>query len=96
MAQSNDLSFCLTALEQDSTLIAVIELGLRSWLVAGLIPGASRQPLKKLDPDAQEVLRVLHRWRDEAVKAGRPIKRLVVAFEAGARRLLAGALASSS
>ena len=55
MAQSNDLSFCLTALEQDSTLIAVIELGLRSWLVAGLIPGASRQPLKKLDPDAQEV-----------------------------------------
>ena len=83
MAQSNDLSFCLTALEQDSTLIAVIELGLRSWLVAGLIPGASRQPLKKLDPDAQEVLRALDRWRDEAVKAGRPIKRLVVAFEAG-------------
>src|SRR6516165_7895492 len=77
MAQSNDLSFCLTALEQDSTLIAVIELGLRSWLVAGLIPGASRQPLKKLDP------RALDRWRDEAVKAGRPIKRLVVAFEAG-------------
>jgi len=83
MAQANDLSFCLAALEQDSTLIAVIELGLKSWLMAGLIPGASRQPLKKLDPDAQEVLRVLHRWRDEAVKLGRPIKRLTVAFEAG-------------
>jgi len=83
MAQANDLSFCLAALEQDSTLVAVIELGLKSWLMAGLIPGASRQPLKKLDPDAQEVLRVLHRWRDEAVKLGRPIKRLTVAFEAG-------------
>jgi transposase len=83
MAQANDLSFCLAALEQDSTLVAVIELGLKSWLMAGLIPGAWRQPLKKLDPDAQEVLRVLHRWRDEAVKLGRPIKRLTVAFEAG-------------
>lgn len=83
MAQANDLSFCLAALEQDSTLIAVIELGLNSWLMGGLIPGASRQPLKKLDPDAQEVLRVLHRWREEAVKAGRPIERVTVAFEAG-------------
>jgi len=28
-----------TALVQDSTLIAVIELSLSSWLVAGLVPG---------------------------------------------------------
>jgi transposase len=26
---------------QDNTLIAVIELGLSNWLVAGLIPGVS-------------------------------------------------------
>jgi transposase len=83
MAQVNDLSCSLTALEQDSTLIAVIELGLKRWMMAGLVPGARRQPLKTFDADAQEVLRILHRWRDEAIKAGRSIKRLAVAFEAG-------------
>jgi transposase len=83
MAQVNDLSCSLTALEQDSTLIAVIELGLKRWMMAGLFPGARRQPLKTFDADAQEVLRILHRWRDEAIKAGRSIKRLAVAFEAG-------------
>ena len=30
------------AFMQDNTLIAVIELGLSNWLVAGLIPGVSR------------------------------------------------------
>jgi len=35
------------AFTQDNTLIAVIELSLSSWLVAGLIPGVSREPLKK-------------------------------------------------
>jgi len=31
-------------------LIAVVELSHKSWLVAGLIPGVERQPLKKLEP----------------------------------------------
>jgi transposase len=39
MPKPNDLSKCLAALEQDSTVIAVIELGLKSWLVAGIVPG---------------------------------------------------------
>jgi len=30
---------CPTALEQDSTLIVVVELSLSNWLVAGMIPG---------------------------------------------------------
>src|SRR4030088_3196554 len=34
------------AFMQDNTLIAVIELSLSNWLVAGLIPGVSRDPLK--------------------------------------------------
>jgi hypothetical protein len=48
MRKSNDLSRCLAALEQDSTLIAVIEMGKSSWLVAGVVPGIERHPLKKL------------------------------------------------
>jgi transposase len=83
MSQVDDLSRSLTALDQDSTLIAVIEMSLKSWLVAGVVPGVSRAPLKKLEADEESVLRLLHRWRDEATKAGRRITRVVVAFEAG-------------
>jgi transposase len=79
----NDLSCSLAALEQDSTLIAVIDLGLKRWLMTGLVPGARRQPLKTFDAEAHEVLRLLHLWRDAAIKAGRAIKRIAVAFEAG-------------
>ncbi len=83
MPQPNDLSRSLFALEQDATLIAVIEMGQASWLVAGIVPGIERQPLKKLAADQEGLLQLLHRWRKEAVKAGRTIKRITVAFEAG-------------
>jgi transposase len=73
----------LTALELDSTLIAVIEMSQSSWLVAAIVPGVERQPLKKLEPDEAALLRLLQRWRDEATHAGRTITRLAVAFEAG-------------
>ena len=54
-----------------------------SWLVAGMLPGIERQPRKKLEPSAERLLGLLHRWRDEAVKAGRKITRIALAFEAG-------------
>jgi transposase len=73
----------LTALEQDSTIIAVIELSQSKWLVAGLVPGVEREPLKKLDAREEALLKLLQRWRHEADQAGREIKRVVVAYEAG-------------
>src|SRR6516225_6631358 len=83
MPQLNDLSKSLVALEQDATLIAVIEMGQSSWLVAGIVPGVERQPLKKLTTDQDALLQLLHRWRKEANEAGRVIKRITVAYEAG-------------
>ena len=83
MQKLNDLSRSLTALELDSTLIAVIEMSLSSWLVAGIVPGIERQPLKKLAVDESALLKLLNRWREEAEKAGRRIERIAVAFEAG-------------
>jgi transposase len=83
MPQPNDLSRSLAALDQDSTLIAVIEMSQASWLVGAIVPGIERHPLKKLAPDAEELLRLLYRWRDEATKAGRTVRRIAVAFEAG-------------
>src|SRR6185312_15756739 len=68
-------------LKQDSTLIAVIEMSLSSWLVAGIVPGVERQPLKKLAVDESALLKLLNRWRVEAEKAGRKIERITVAFE---------------
>src|SRR6187200_658570 len=83
MQKLNDLSRSLTAFEPDGTLIAVIEMSLSSWLVAGIVPGVERQPLKKLAVDESALLKLLHRWREEAEKAGRRIERIAVAFEAG-------------
>jgi len=81
--RKNDLSRSLVAFDQDSTLIAVIELSLSKWLVAGVVPGVERSPLKALGPDPEALLKLIHRWRDEAVKAGKVVRRMVVAYEAG-------------
>src|SRR5882762_2468259 len=71
MPQPNDLSRSLVALDQNSTIIA------------GMLPGIERQPRKKLEPSPERLLGLLHRWRDEAVRAGRTITRIALAFEAG-------------
>jgi transposase len=78
-----DASRSLTALEQDSTIIAVIEMSQSKWLVSALVPGVERQPLKKLDAQEEGLLKLLQRWRNEARQASRAIKRIVVAYEAG-------------
>src|SRR3979490_1973259 len=70
-------------LDPDGTLIAVIEMSQSSWLVAGIVPGVERQPLKKLAADEIALLRLLPRWREEAETAGRGMERTAVAFEAG-------------
>jgi transposase len=83
MAKVNDLSRSLAALDQDTTLIAVVELSSKSWLVAAAVPGVERHPLKKLDPDASALLKLIGRWRGEAERRGRKIERVVLAYEAG-------------
>ena len=103
MVQVNDLSRSLTAFEPISTLVVVVEMSKTSWLVSGVVPGVERQPLKKLEPDATALLRLIERWRIEAVRAGRPIRRIALAYEAGrdgfgwrAGSLLAGSRHMSS
>jgi transposase len=83
MPQPHDLSRSLSALDQDSTLIAVVEMSQSSWLVGGIIPGIERRAAKKLEASEGMLLALLHRWREAAAKAGRTITRIAVAFEAG-------------
>ena len=83
MPKFDDLSRSLVAFDQDSTLIVVIDMSQSQWLVGGIVPGLEREPQKKLTPDAPALLALLHRWREEAAKAGRGVKRVCVAYEAG-------------
>jgi transposase len=83
MSQSFDASKSLVGLDQDSTVIVVIEMSQSNWLVAAVVPGLERRPVKKLNADAEALLKLLHRWRDEAGQAGHMIKRIAVAYEAG-------------
>lgn len=83
MKPADDLSRSLVAFDQESAVVAVIELSNASWLVAGTLPGVARRPLKKLDPDPAALEQLLTRWRIEAESAGRSISRMIVAYEAG-------------
>ena len=83
VVQVNDLSRSLAAFDPISTLVVVVEMSKASWLVSSVVPGVERQPLKKLEPDATALLRLIERWRNEAVRVGRPISRIALAYEAG-------------
>ena len=83
MPVPNDPGRCRTALDPESTLVAVIEMSQSSWLVSAIVPGLERHPLKKLAVDEAGLLRQLERWREEAARAGRRVTRIAVAFEAG-------------
>lgn len=72
MSQPFDARRSLMPLDQDRTLIVVIEMSQSSWLVSAMVPGVDRHPLKKLAPDEKALLKLLHRWRSEAVQASHP------------------------
>src|ERR1700747_364293 len=79
----DDSKACLTAFVQDSTLTVVIEMSLRSWLVAGMVPGVNREPRKKIAADPGVLLLIFHHWLDVAIKAEKEITRIAVAYETG-------------
>src|SRR5215470_12015572 len=91
MPQANDLSRSLAALDQDSTLVAVIEISQSSWLVGGIVPGVNRQPLKKLAADETALLQLLSHSR-QALDRGAPRGYAVDQLCAGRRRLPVGCL----
>jgi transposase len=58
-------------------------MSLASWLVAGMIPGVNREPRKKIGPNPEVLLQLLYRRWDEAIKAGKEVTRIAVAYETG-------------
>src|SRR5207244_13295497 len=79
------LSRSLVALDQNSTIIAVFEMSTRAGSLPACFPAlsVSRARSKKLESSPERLLGLLHRWQDEAVRAGHTIKRIALAFEAG-------------
>jgi hypothetical protein len=53
MPQPNDLSRSLVALDQDSTIIAVVEMSQSSWLVAGKTSCVRSTPPDRCSPPSQ-------------------------------------------
>jgi transposase len=43
-----------------------------------MLPRIERQPRKKLEPNPERLLALLHRWQDETVRAGRTITRIAL------------------
>src|SRR5262245_34539057 len=75
----NDLTRSLTPFDPNQTV--VIELSKESWLVAGIIPGVERQPIKKLRADENDLLKLLERWRGEAEKDAMSRTKAAVVFQ---------------
>ncbi len=46
-------------LNRETTAIAMIELSLSRWVVGGMVPGITRDPVKKLGPDPEGLLKLL-------------------------------------
>jgi hypothetical protein len=63
-AQIDDLSHSLVALEQDTTLIAAVELSQSSWFVGAIVPGLERhRTLPWVDRECSASRRALARAR---------------------------------
>ena len=98
MPQPNELSRSRAALDRESTLIAVVAMSQTRRRGAGVVPAIDRQPLENLAAQEAGLLQQRHRWGDVAIKAGRTISRIAVAYQAGrdgfwrARRLRAKAI----
>jgi len=73
-----------TAFDHDSTLVLALELSGQGWDVSAVLPGVSRRPRRSLPArDMAALLQQIERWKAEALRAGRTVRRTVLAYEAG-------------
>ena len=73
-----------TAFEHDSTLVLALELSGKGWDVGAVLPGVTRRPRRGLAArDMAGLLQQIERWKAEAGRAGRTVRRTVLTYEAG-------------
>ena len=73
-----------TAFDHSSSVVVAMELSGISWLISAAVPGVDRRPKRTLEVgDIAGVVACVDGWRKEASQAGKCVKRVVVAYEAG-------------
>jgi transposase len=72
-----------TALDYDSTIVSVVELSGKSWVVGAQVPGVKRQSRHRLKARWEDLVALLDRLRRRAAAAGKRVDRVVLAYEAG-------------
>lgn len=83
MSKSARIQVPSLALDQDSTLVVVLELSGKSWLVGARVPGLSRLSRHSLTPSAADLSGLLGKMTARAAAHKRAVTRIVVAYEAG-------------
>lgn len=73
-----------TAFDHNSTLVLALELSGKGWEVGAVLPGVTRRPRRRLAPrEMAGLLQQIERWKAEAQRTGRTVRRTVLAYEAG-------------
>jgi transposase len=73
-----------TAFDHDSTLVLALELSGKGWEVGAVLPGVTRRRRRSLVPrDIAGLLKQIERWKGEAQRAERTVRRTVLTYEAG-------------
>lgn len=73
-----------TAYDHVTTIVAVLELSGKSWLFGAVAPGVGRRSKRSIEArDVGGVVKALEQLKVEAGKAGFPVTRVVLGFEAG-------------
>ena len=83
MSRNARVPVLVTTLDQDSTLVVVLELSARSWLVGARVPGIGRMSRYALAPSAEALAAWLGTAKARAGATGRTVVRVVLAYEAG-------------
>ena len=72
-----------TALDYDSTIVTVVELSDRSWIVGAQVPGVARRSKHGIEARWEDLVALLDRLGRRAEAAGKRADRVVLAYEAG-------------
>ncbi len=83
MSQPVTTAVPATALDYDSTIVTVVELSGKSWVVGAQVPGVARRSKHSIKARWEDLVALLDRLRRRAEAAGKRADRVVLAYEAG-------------
>lgn len=84
MPQATASTTPVATVDYESTLILVVEISDRSWVIAAQVPGLARTKAKQtIKPSAEALLAAIEGYKQRAGAIGKAVSRIVRAYEAG-------------